>query len=158
MILNGSPLGSATRGAIGGLVGTGTMTLAMGAAQKLGFMGRMPPAKIVDAALQATPLDQEELSTGRKLLTGLAHVGFGVATGALFGLVYRSTRKLPLPTLAQGALFATAVWAVSYKGWIPALDIMPPPEKDRPGRPTSMLISHWIYGAVLAAIVAKRSR
>ena len=29
--------------------------------------------------------------------------------------------------------------------------LMPMPQDDRPGRPTSMVIAHWVYGASLAA-------
>jgi hypothetical protein len=53
------------------------------------------------------------------------------------------------PTVPSAVAFALAVWAVSYSGWIPALDIMRPPGKDRPGRPTAMIVSHLVFGVVL---------
>ena len=31
---------------------------------------------------------------------------------------------------------------------------MPPPERDRPGRPEAMLAAHWVYGGVLAMLLA----
>jgi hypothetical protein len=43
------------------------------------------------------------------------------------------------------------VWLGSYAGWIPALDLLPPPDRDRRGRPPSMIVAHWVYGAALGA-------
>jgi len=42
---------------------------------------------------------------------------------------------------------------VNYAGWIPKVGIMPPPSRDRMGRPTSMILAHVVYGATLAAIL-----
>ena len=34
-----------------------------------------------------------------------------------------------------------------------SLGILPPPERDQPGRPATMLLAHWVYGATLGAVV-----
>lgn len=138
-------------GAIGGLVGTATMSAIMLAGEKTGLMPHQPPEDVTDAALDAAgvPVRSEE---ARDTLAFLAHFGFGAAGGAVFGLLHRRLR-LPIPAALHGVLFGSLVWAVSYKGWVPALGILPPPERDRPGRPTTMLLAHLVYGATLGAIV-----
>jgi hypothetical protein len=35
---------------------------------------------------------------------------------------------------------------------------MPPPDDDRKDRQVTMVIAHWIFGAVLGAVVATRRR
>lgn len=60
----------------------------------------------------------------------------------------------PFPTVAAGMVFGAAVWFISYQGSVPALGIMAPPSRDRPGRPQAMLAAHLVHGAVLGALVA----
>jgi hypothetical protein len=138
-------------GAIGGVVGTATMSAVMLAGEKTGLLPRQPPEDIAVAALDAAGM------TGRSeamqnVLAVLAHFGFGAASGAVFGLLHRRLR-LPIPAALHGVVFGSLVWAVSYKGWIPTLGILPPPERDQPGRPATMLLAHWVYGATLGAVV-----
>ena len=58
--------------------------------------------------------------------------------------------------MARGVLFGTALWASAYVGLLPAIGLMPPPERDERRRPASMLIAHWIYGAALALLQGRR--
>jgi len=55
-------------------------------------------------------------------------------------------------------LAASLVWFVSYQGWVPALGLLPPAHRDRPGRPATMLIAHWVYGATLGACLGRAGR
>jgi hypothetical protein len=80
------------------------------------------------------------------------HLGFGMASGALYALVERRARRLAPAPLA-GMAFGTLIWAASYAGWIPALRIMPPPDDDHPGRVATMVAAHWVYGGVLGAVL-----
>lgn len=141
------------QGASAGALATLPMTAVMIGAQKLGLLGTAPPAKITDDLLDAANVDASR--TGRSLWTSIAHFGFGAGVGALFSML-RPGR----PTLARAALegcgFATLVWAASYAGWVPALGILPPPQRDRPGRPSSMIAAHLVFGSVLGLVVAAR--
>ena len=143
-------------GAIGGGLGTVTMSVVMLTAHKIGLMGRLPPEIVTEAALDATGV-HDEPEAALDLLTALFHLGFGVGVGALFGLVHRRLR-LPISSTLQGMVFGILVWLVSYKGWVPALGIMPPPEHDQPGRPVTMVLAHWVYGVTLGLIVGQRQR
>jgi uncharacterized membrane protein YagU involved in acid resistance len=137
----------AAQGGGAGLVATAAMSAAMVAAQRAGQMGRMPPKKITSAALDAVGADDLP-EPAVDALSVATHFGFGAAMGALF-LLARPRPRLPV---AEGVAFGTLVWLASYAGWIPALGILPPPTRDRPGRPASMLLAHWVYGAVLGGM------
>jgi hypothetical protein len=139
------------RGAAGGAVATCAMTAVMLAEQKLGLLGRMPPKKLVRGARRKLGIFGVSDSADN-LLTTAGHFGFGIAVGALYGLLNRKKRD-PLAGALVGAGYATAVWATSYAGWIPALGLMRPPRRDRPFRPTSMVAAHWVFGGVLGAFV-----
>ena len=140
------------RGAAAGALATVVMSAFMLAAQRAGLMSKLPPKRITEAALDATGARAATGERTLNVLSAAAHVGFGAAAGALFGLGHRSLR-LPIHPAIQGALFGTGVWTVSYMGWVPALGIMPPAHRDEPGRPEAMLVAHWIYGAALGALV-----
>lgn len=142
-------------GAAAGTAATGVMTAAMFAAQRAGLMGQLPPRKITAAALDAAGISRTP--DEEKAATAFTHFGFGATCGALFAFLGRRDKPLSR-AITEGVLFGSAVWTISYVGWVPALRIMPPPNRDRHGRPTSMVIAHWIYGGVLAAILASRMR
>jgi uncharacterized membrane protein YagU involved in acid resistance len=137
-------------GAISGLVGTTAMSVVMFGAQKAGLVGKMPPARITEAAMRVLGLRRS--SPGKELLATAAHFGYGIAGGVLFALLARGPKA---PSPLAGALFGTSVWAASYMGWIPLLGIMPPPRRDRPGRPTAMVIAHIVYGALTGQVAGK---
>jgi hypothetical protein len=156
-------LAGAARGIAGGLVATVAMSAVMLGAQKAGLLGRMPPRKITDSLLGALGLRGKTSEPARRALATVNHLAFGGACGALFGLAHEVWRvRAPTTSgvrghgtpLLAGLAFGTAIWAVSYAGWVPAFAIMPTPKTDRPGRPTSMVVAHWVFGGVLAKIVA----
>jgi hypothetical protein len=148
------------RGAAAGAVATVAMTALMYGAQKAGLLGRMPPRKITEHLLSRLGLRRATPEPARRALAAIAHLGFGASCGAVFGAGHEVVRarlapgrEVHAPVVVAGLAYATAIWAVSYAGWVPALGIMPRPRFDRPGRPTAMVLAHGIYGAVLARFV-----
>lgn len=138
-------------GMIGGAAGTATMSVAMLAADRLGLMGEHPPELIVQATLEDAGIRSSEQT--QNVLSALLHFGFGLMAGALFAVLHRRLR-LPIPDAWHGMVFATLIWSVSYKGWVPSLGVMPPPGADQPRtRPVTMVVSHWIFGATLGTVV-----
>jgi hypothetical protein len=148
----GRTLAVGGRGAAYGVAATAVMTGWMLLAHKLGLMGQLPPEKVTANFLRylgvrpRTPL--------RQVATTVGHFGYGAGLGTLFQL---GSRVVPGPAPLRGALFGAAVWAVSYAGWLPAVGLMPPPGRDRPGRQASTLVAHLIFGAVLGSLAARRS-
>jgi hypothetical protein len=142
-------------GVTAGALATLPMTAMMFAAQKLGLLGKMPPAKITEDMLARGGVPATK--TERRALTTLMHVGFGAGCGALYSLL-RPGRPSMARAAVEGAVFATGVWGASYAGWIPALGILPPPHDDRKDRQVTMVVAHWIFGAVLGIVVAARRR
>jgi len=140
-------------GAASGALATVAMSAVMGAAQRLGWLGRMPPKIITRAAFNHVGVDRSRPAENAGAT--VAHFAFGAVGGGLYGAL-RPLRARTSPL--QGVVYGTLIWLVSYAGWVPALRIMPPPQRDRPGRVPSMLAAHWVYGAVLDALLARVSR
>lgn len=142
-------------GAVAGAGGTAGMSVLMLAAGRLGLMGEQPPEKITAAALDAAGVGQRDEATQDALASAL-HLAFGMGIGALFAAIHR---RLPvrIPGYLHGMIFATLVWAISYQGWVPALGIMPPASRDRPGRPLLMWLAHLVFGGILGTLVARGS-
>ena len=135
-----------------GTLATGAMSALMMGARRSGLMGQMPPEKITSRALDAAGFWRRHPQVQDLLATAL-HFAFGGGAGAMFAVGSRQVNP-PLPPAIQGMLWGTAVWGVSYLGWVPALGIMPPATRDRPGRAMTMLSAHWLYGAVLGQLLA----
>jgi len=147
------------RGMGGGAVATVAMSAVMLAAQKGGFMGKLPPEKITEATLDSLQIDRKEST--QDALSTVAHFAYGIGCGGLFGWLHAKTTSVGVSPAVKGVTFASCIWLVSYFGWVPALGIMPRPQHDRQGRPTSMLLAHWVFGGVLGSLmhaVGARSR
>ena len=140
------------RGAGAGLAATGAMSVVMLAADKAGLMGKHPPQHITDRLLHRA--GSRPPRPVRRLLGTTAHVAFGAGTGAAYGAL-RGQGWLPGPPAATGITSGLGVWAASYAGWLPALGVLPPPHRNRPGRPASMVAAHVVYGAVLGTLVGR---
>jgi hypothetical protein len=131
------------KGALGGTAATATMSLVMLAGSRMGLMPDQPPKRIVRAML---PGHRHRVKPGEGVVGALAHFGFGITAGSLYGLLTRG-RHAPAPL---GAGYALAIWFSSYQGWIPRLGILPPAGRDRPGRRAVMIAGHLVYGTTLA--------
>jgi hypothetical protein len=131
------------RGAISGAVATAAMSVVMVAGERAGMMADQPPKRIARAAL---PGHKHRRKRGEEVLGAIAHVGFGSASGALFGLMTRG-QHAPVPL---GVAYALTIWVGSYAGWVPRLGILPPIPCDQPGRQAVLAAAHLVYGAALA--------
>lgn len=137
-------------GAGAGLLATGGMSAVMLAARKLAPTPTLPPRKIVEKI--SGPPESRTGDAGLDAAAVLAHFGFGAAAGAVFALAQRRLAGNPV---TQGIGFGLLVWALSYKGWIPALEIMPPPERDDPRRAVTMAAAHVVYGGLLGMFLRR---
>lgn len=149
-----SDLAGLGEGVLGGAVGTAAFTGWMKGAQHIGLLGELPPRKITREVLDKVSAPSK---TTIEWATAATHLGFGVGIGALFGVVSRKL-GVRVPGAVQGAVWGSLVWVASYAGVLPALDLMPPPQRDRPDRPVVMFLGHLLFGSILGAIAGRRTR
>jgi len=147
-------------GAAAGLAATVPMTAAMKLAQRAlppHQRHPLPPRRITLRALRKAGLrphvhlDESQ----RHGLTLAAHYGYGTAAGAAFGLLApRHTRE----AISAGVGYGLLVWAASYLGLMPALDLHPPATRESLGRNAMMIAAHVVWGAALGAAAAALRR
>lgn len=142
---------SLIRGATAGAVATIMMSVHMLWVRRTNRIDAIGPEHITDAAFDAV---SHEPSTAQHALgTTIAHLGFGSTTGAVFAAATRG-RRVPW---WGGTAYGLAVAAASYQGWVPSLGILPPLRDAPSGRRNEIIVSHVIYGNVLAGVL-NRSR
>ncbi len=150
-------LRAALIGALGGFVGTTSMSAAFLAGRRLGLVGRLPPKRITDRVFFRGTRRPRRGGTTAKALAASLHFGFGCAAGVPFGLLERRLPREANP-VAVGMLFGTLIWAASYLGWAPALGLMPSVRRARLDRTVVTILAHWIFGATLGAVVGRLDR
>ena len=138
--------------AASGAIATVAMSAVIVGGDRVGLISEPPPTTVTRAALGAAGMERPSDAAGA--MAPLAHLLFGAQGGVAFGVIRRLLPQVPGGIL--GLLFGLGVYGVSYKGWIPALGILPPPEDDRPGRPAVMIAAHVVYGLALGWLIRSR--
>lgn len=142
------------RGAAAGAVATVPMSAVMLGAGKLGLMGEQPPEAITkEAVADATGVEPDGATSDA--LASLAHLAFGAGSGVLHAALPRSDR---LPEPVTGMALALAIWAASYRGWVPKIGALPHADHDRNDRVAVMIGAHLLFGAALGALEQRWSR
>lgn len=137
------PLGLGARLVIGGIAGfvaTMAMTSAMKRLhQKLPRKERypLPPREITDAILDPPAKVAPDLTLA-------AHFAYGAACGALLGAANARPGRI------GGALAGSAVWMVSYMGWLPGFGVLAPASEHPLRRNAAMLGAHFAWGFATA--------
>jgi hypothetical protein len=139
-------------GGVSGLLATVAMSAWMFAGQAVSHHGEQPPKRLVRGFAHRAGIPAKRHGPATVAVTGVAHLAFGATCGALYGAV------VPRSTISRGVATGLGIWATSYAGWIPALGLLPPPQKDLPGRAWTILTAHVVYGAALAAALAGYDR
>jgi hypothetical protein len=146
------------RGAAAGAAATVPMTVVM---EKLheelpGEPARpLPPREITESIAAKSGVDGEIAETQMEDLTLAAHFGYGAACGALLGLV---APRNPAGAIATGMLFGLGMWAGSYKGWLPALNVRHDAKYDPPARTGLMITAHLVWGAAAGMLLSSDGR
>ncbi|HYC02111.1 MAG TPA: hypothetical protein VED40_02395 [Azospirillaceae bacterium] len=136
-------------GMAGGVAATAPMTAAMVAMHRelpADLRYPLPPLPLTRQVMRAAGLPwPRDPETGR-LLTMLAHFGYGGLVGAAWPAWARAMGRDPL----SGVAFGLAVWAGSYLGWIPAVGLLEPATRHPTRRVGLMLSAHVVWGAATA--------
>jgi uncharacterized membrane protein YagU involved in acid resistance len=106
----------------------------------------LPPEQITSEL--AADAEMEVSDDTLDVLTAVNHFLFGAGAGAIYGGL--SSQFSGLLSSGGGILFAMAVWAASYQGWIPAFDILRPATDLPASRNWTMILSHVVWGLFLA--------
>jgi Family of unknown function (DUF6789) len=134
----------AVHGAAAGAAATTAMSAVMLGTERAGLVRKPPPERIVEAGLDAGGIRRTE--TEENAAATVAHYGYGIANGAVFGVL---APYLPLPRSWRGPVFALALLALSYEGWVPLARIMRPLHSQRAPAFASLVGTHLVYGVVL---------
>ncbi|HYE76795.1 MAG TPA: DUF1440 domain-containing protein, partial [bacterium] len=138
-------------GAAWGAAATAAMSVVMVGARRAGLvLSTTEPKVITEAGLEVADVGVSEQTTN--VLASMAHVGYGSAMGAAFGLMQP---RVPVPPVASGAIYGLGIALASYEGWVPAAGIMPSLRHQEPPRRWQLVLSHLVYGAVLGRLVAR---
>ena len=146
------------RGAAAGFAATIPMTIVMEALRAVlpaEQHRRMPPREIVDRGIEKAadnPGQQADFDSGDRIaLAAAAHFAFGTAAGALFGATVKARR----PSVFMGISYGLSVWALAYGVGLPSLGLHPAATDDTSDRNEVLVVSHIVWGAVLARLSAK---
>jgi len=143
-------------GSLSGTVATLAMSGLMLTGQRAGLLGKQPPRKISDAMLDRL-FGREPGEQPRRWMTAVVHLGIGAGAGGLHQVGRRMAAR-PQPAVLWGGAAGATLWALAYWVVAPVVGLLPPPDRDRPGRPQVMLASHVLWGALSAALGDRLAR
>lgn len=147
-------IGAMCKGSISGFTAAAPMTLAMAALHgKSPWHPRDPlPPRVITEELIDRAGVRGELDEGDvRMASTVNHFAYGAATGSVYGLV---ARRIPLPRIVSGVLFALSVWTLSYMGWLPALRLMRPATQQPAHRNALMVTAHVVWGAAMGLMLS----
>ncbi|MBP2372064.1 hypothetical protein JOF36_007837 [Pseudonocardia parietis] len=128
------------------------MSAVLEVGQRMTSSWRQPPTLIVRTALAGGPAHK---LAGEDVLAIMAHLGYGTSCGALFALLSRRGLR---PSPAVGVGYGLLLWLISYAAWVPAMRAIPLPQHDCPGRQSTLIGAHVVYGVVLATTLRRLRR
>jgi hypothetical protein len=126
------------------------MSAVMLAGQRLGWMKEQPPEVLTEESLDRADLLDGTWEEAVATVAVASHFAFGAAAGASYALL---RRVMPIPAaVPTGIAFGLGIWWASYRGWIPAMNILP--AEQRSGRRGALLMAaaHAVYGATVGAL------
>ncbi|HEX6819983.1 MAG TPA: DUF6789 family protein [Ktedonobacterales bacterium] len=136
-------------GAASGLAATGPMTLAMLGMQE--FLPKseqysLPPRRIVTHLASWLGIRRDLDKQSLDALTAVAHFAYGASAGALYGPLGLA---LPVPGVVSGVGWGLLVWAGSYLGLLPTLNLLSSATHHPRKRSALMIAAHVVWGASL---------
>jgi len=143
------------KGAAAGFIATAPMSVSMLVGWKLLPKREkypLPPRLITEEITEKLGL--EERMTDKELvgLTIFSHFGYGAIFGAIYALF---EQRLPLHSSLKGTLAGLMLWAGSYLGWLPALNILGSATRHPWRRNLLMIIAHIVWGVTLGESMRK---
>ena len=146
-------------GAVAGFTATIPMTVVMLTLHRRALPARqrfpLPPRRITMRAAGKARVRNRMDEPQRTAATYAAHFGYGTATGAVYGAL---APAVPGNPLVKGTSYGLIVWALSYLGLLPLLDLHRPATREPAGRNALMILAHVVWGAALGALTDQIAR
>jgi uncharacterized membrane protein YagU involved in acid resistance len=140
-------------GAVAGFTATIPMTVVMLTLHRRALPERqrypLPPRRITMRAAGKARVRHRLDEPQRTAATYAAHFGYGTATGAVYGAL---EPHVPGHPVVKGTSYGLLVWALSYLGLLPLLDLHRPATREPPERNALMILAHVVWGAALGAL------
>jgi hypothetical protein len=140
----------ALAGALSGAGGTLVLSGLHEAWSRLGLVFETTPTQVVDRA-EELGLVKVSSSWGRRLLTGVAHLAYGVGTGAALGLLRRN-RGGATEEAAVGSALGILAWSAGWTSWLPLTGAHEPPWMGRSPKVLLPVLDHAAFGAAWSLI------
>jgi hypothetical protein len=117
---------------------------------RLGLVFETTPMQVVDRA-EELGLVKVSSPRGRRLLTGVAHLAYGVGTGAALGLL-RRTRGRATEETTVGSALGILAWSAGWASWLPLTGAHEPPWMGRSPKVLLPVLDHAAFGAAWGLI------
>jgi len=133
-------------GALGGLGGTLALTGFRQGLAAIGVVETSAPEQVVER-LEELGLVDDWSPEARRVLTGVAHLAYGVGTGTALGLLRRE-RGAATEEAAVGSALGVLAWGAGWSSWLPLTRVHRPPWKQRSPKVLVPILDHFVFGAV----------
>jgi hypothetical protein len=137
-------------GALSGSVGTLVLSGLREAWSRMGLVFETAPMQVVDR-LEELGLVEGWSPRALRLLTVVAHIAYGVGTGAALGLLRRE-RGGAAEEAAVGSALGVLVWGAGWSSWLPLTGVHSPPWEQRTPKVLLPVLDHAVYGAAWGLI------
>jgi uncharacterized membrane protein YagU involved in acid resistance len=136
-------------GFLSGAIATLPMTLVMKTLHRWPYPERdsLPPHQITKQITSRVGIKKHLNRKHLKTLTLINHFGFGGTMGNLYEILILPISGRPI---IKGTVWGFVVWSVSYLGWLPAAQILPPATEHSCRRNFLMILAHVVWGISLA--------
>lgn len=109
----------------------------------------LPPEKLTDELAERAGVKQHMNKPQKVAVALVAHFGYGATMGMIYSLFMQKGTLRPFHFLLKGNVFGLAVWATSYLGLLPAMNMPSTAPKETPHRNLLMIGAHLIWGTTL---------
>lgn len=141
-----SLLRRALYGAFGGFGGTLALTGFREVLARIGTVGTTAPEQVIERLKEIGLLDDSSPATQR-VLTGAAHLAYGVGVGTALGLLRRE-RGGAAEEAAVGSALGVLAWGAGWASWLPLTGVHLPPWKQQTPKVLLPVLDHVFFGAV----------
>jgi hypothetical protein len=133
-------------GALGGFAGTLALTGFRKALAATGLIGVTAPEQVV-AKLEELGLLDGWSPEARRVLTGAAHLSYGVGIGTALSLLRRE-KGGAAEEAGVGAALGLLAWAANWSSLLPLVGVHRPPWKERTPKVLLPVLDHLVYGTI----------